>query len=133
MRWFKLLTPADKILVCTLAASAMGSWIWMASPPPSGERYVVVEVGGREVRRFPLRADGPGETMRIELPRGEGILEVSGGRAWMRPMDRQACPAGICFQMGPIDRPGAFILCAPNGLVVRVEGKGEDAPDGLTY
>lgn len=83
--------------------------------------YVVVNVEGEEVARYPLNRDGV-----YSLNYGSNILQIEDGYAWIREAD---CPDQICVLLGKINRSGELIVCLPNMLIVYIEG-GEEPLDG---
>ncbi|MBN1578369.1 MAG: NusG domain II-containing protein [Chitinispirillaceae bacterium] len=44
---------------------------------------------------------------------------------------RSTCPHGICMKSGPIRRPRAQIVCAPNHILVTVTSSGNDTLDAI--
>ncbi|MFQ6094069.1 MAG: NusG domain II-containing protein [bacterium] len=135
MKWLRLLTLADKVLILLLISISIASLLYIGSLSFSAsKKYAVVEVDGKEVQRVVVTTESK-MVRKISFPRGEGVLEVFGGKARMRPMTRRACPQGICSRMGWIQRPGEMIVCVPNKLIVRIEQQGSEvnALDAVTY
>lgn len=44
-----------------------------------------------------------------------------------------SCPDKVCMGMGFISSNALPVTCLPNKLIIRVEGKDEDAPDIVVY
>jgi hypothetical protein len=94
------------------------------SKPVSGP-VAVVTLNGEEAGRYPLSEEGS-----FSLNGGSNLLIVSGGEAWVSEAD---CPDKVCMGMGKISRPGEFIACLPNRLIITVEDSGgASGPDAVT-
>jgi hypothetical protein len=122
-RWMKRLplTRGDKVLIGILLALSVASLFVIRSIISSGD-VAMVEVGGRPICRLDLTVD----TRRsVQGPLGETVVEVRGGRVRIA---ESPCPHQICVRTGWIERAGSMVVCLPNRVVVRVEGKsGVDA------
>ena len=125
-RLLDYLTPADRwILVGLLLIALLGlavNWQWARTP---GE-WVVVEHNNHVVYKLPLQKNGvysiPGDV-------GGLTLRISEGRAWVT---ESACPNKICMRMGKISHPGQLIVCVPNRLIIRIDGKTTPSFDIVT-
>ncbi|MDT8395838.1 MAG: NusG domain II-containing protein [bacterium] len=58
----------------------------------------------------------------VDGPLGQARLVVADGRAHLQ---NAPCPLKICEGMGPVGMAGEVIVCLPNRIAVRVDGKGE--------
>jgi len=116
------ITRADKVLILVLIAIAALVWLTTRSTGTSASTEAVVERAGKEVLRLALSRPG---LYRVPLPRGEAVVEISGGRVRMLPMPRDICPQGICSETGWISSPPQVIVCLPNLLTVHLIGTGE--------
>ena len=87
---------------------------------------VVVTVDGREELRVPLAVNNT-----YEIAQADGsvnVLEVSGGAVRMIEAN---CRDGLCIRQGAMRNAAKTIVCLPHSLVVRLEGSGAQADDGL--
>jgi hypothetical protein len=87
---------------------------------------VTVEAAGGEFI-YSLDQD---RVVRVPGPLGDTILVIRGGAAWV---EDSPCPDKICVAMGGISRPGEWIACLPNRVMVSVGGRGEAAVDGTAF
>lgn len=91
----------------------------------AGGELAVQAAGGRYL--FPLDQD---RSERIPGPLGDTILVIGGGAAWI---EDSPCRDKICVAAGRISRPGEWIACLPNRVMVSVEGAGDAAVDGTAF
>ena len=117
-------SPGDIVLVAvvlTMAAALMA-----ARPGGGTPRSASLQVGGEVVRRLPLD-----EAARIEVPGPAGVsaVVVDGGRVRVAAAP---CARQICVRRGWLRAVGDVAVCVPNHLVVRVEGEGGPAFDGVS-
>ena len=54
------------------------------------------------------------------------MVELAPGRVRMYSAN---CPDQVCVHQGWVSDGAAPLVCLPNGLVIQLEGGGEDAPD----
>lgn len=54
---------------------------------------------------------------------GDTVVEIADGAA---RVVSSPCPNKTCIQQGSISRPGQWIACLPNGVIVYIEGAGEE-------
>ena len=87
---------------------------------------VTVEASGGEFI-YSLDQD---RVVRVAGPLGDTTLVIGGGAAWI---EDSPCPDKVCVAMGKISRPGEWIACLPNRVMVRVGGRGEAAVDGTAF
>ena len=60
---------------------------------------------------------------------GYNSLRISDGAAYMTDA---SCPDKLCIHQGKADRSGQSIVCLPNRVVVKVEGKDGNGYDAIT-
>jgi hypothetical protein len=118
--------PADFLLVF-LSLLAVGAFSVFAYTAPGAGASVIIEASTRQWI-YPLA-----ENRRVAVPGplGDTVVVVSDGKAYV---EDSPCRDKICIQMGKISRPGQWIACLPNRVMVRVSG-GESAgkPDDVTF
>jgi hypothetical protein len=124
---YRALTPADRIVVAGVLVVAF-VLAALAHPPPGSATHAIVIVGRGEVADVPLGV--PGVT-RVRGKLGPVTLEVAHGAIRVK---EAGCPHRICVAMGAKHRPGEILVCAPNELLVRLEGGRPDpgVPDAVS-
>lgn len=124
--WRELLTPADKILIIILLFITTSSYYLVRKVFPfTPDRIAVVEIGGKEIRRFSLNSDLPPRRIPLRIHGGEVVFQISNGRIRILPMPDEMCDRHICSNKGWIEKQWDVIVCVPNKIVVRVIGKSE--------
>lgn len=95
--------------------------------------YASVEIENQHVLDVSLLEGAPNH-VRVDLPRGEAVLEIEGGKIRVLPMPRETCPLAICSSVGWIEKPGQAIVCLPNRMIITISGEKEDPLnlDGIT-
>ncbi|MCR4422039.1 MAG: NusG domain II-containing protein [Spirochaetales bacterium] len=68
------------------------------------------------------------EDREIRFKNDRIIVEIKDKKVRVKESD---CPDKLCMKRGWIDKPGQFIICMPNKLIVKVIGKEEY--DSITY
>ena len=121
---WQLLTPADRVLIGALLVASAASLAAVRQLRSAGQT-VVVEADNREVYRGPLR-----EERRLVLhgPVGVTVVEIRDGTARVSSSD---CQLHICVRSGKISQAGSVIVCVPNRVVVRIEGRGHNRFDAV--
>ncbi|MDR0399675.1 MAG: NusG domain II-containing protein, partial [Treponema sp.] len=90
--------------------------------PGEGAARLVVEGEGRRWD-FPLDA---AEILRVAGPLGDTVVELGGREAKILS---SPCPNQSCIAAGEIRRPGQWIACLPNRVMVRVEAAAPEEQD----
>lgn len=119
------ITLGDKLLVVLMIALGFVSLVALNHWTQPGER-VVVEVNGQVVQQLDLQVP---QQVIISGSIGKTIIEIGQGTA--RVLD-SACPEKICVKTGKIHRAGELIVCVPNKVVVKIEGKRRNQFDVIT-
>jgi hypothetical protein len=81
------------------------------------DRVAVIRSGANIVDRIPLDSRYSGIV--VDGPQGKTVLSVGGG---LVRVESAACRNQLCMHSGPAAQLGDVIACAPNRLVVQVEG-----------
>jgi len=110
----KPLTIGDKLLIGLLVCGSLSAFLLPRRGP--GE-WVLIEADGQPLGRFPLKGE---ENISAQGPLGLHHIRISGGKVWV--VD-SPCPHKLCVKMGKKGRAGEVIVCVPNRVIVRVEGK----------
>ncbi len=119
------MSHADRILLAVLVGvSLIASPVALAATRAAADAVVVVEGPGGRVER-PLR---DADVVTVAGYRGSVVVELCDGRARVVRAD---CPDHVCVHTGWITRAGETIACVPNGVVVRIEGRGHDDLDAV--
>ena len=95
-------------LVCTVIVSRSGS---------AGDS-VVIEQNGDLFATYSLNED---RTVTVEGAKTTNIVKISNGEVIM---SESTCKNQVCVRHSAISRSGESIICLPNRVVVRIEGKG---------
>ncbi len=120
LRYFAL---ADILLFIIIFSASLLSLLLAKALSPRGER-VVVETEKGEYFSLPLSKD---TTIYAEGPLGKTKIRIENDRAFIA---YSPCPHKVCMRMGKIEKEGEVIVCVPNGVIVRIIGKG--GLDGIT-
>jgi len=118
-------TRGDRIVVLVVVALAVAAWpiAGLAAGGASGAPVAVV-TGPDVTYRVPLDAE-----RRLEVRGLDGTVTVDIDDCSARVAESE-CRDGLCVSRGTIEAPGEAIVCAPNGVTVRISGRA-DAPDAL--
>jgi hypothetical protein len=113
------LKPLD-LLITVAAACLVAFTAFSAYAPGSGQARAIIKGPGGEWI-YPLSAD---REVKVAGPLGETLVVIWGKRVQI--ID-SPCPNKTCIAAGAIDRPGQWLACLPNQIIVRVEGGRTDA------
>jgi hypothetical protein len=87
--------------------------------------HVTIFRENRIVATWPLSGD---RTITIEGSQGPVTVVI---RNKAVSITHATCPHGICVKTGPISRPHAQIVCAPNRILVTVTSSSADSVDAV--
>ena len=117
------MTRGDRIVIAAVVVLALAAWP-LASIASGCSAQVAVITGPGVTYRVPL------DSSRLLEVRGlEGTVTVVVERGSVR-VAGSSCRDRLCVRRGAIDAAGTAIVCAPNGVTVRIGGRA-DAPDAL--
>lgn len=119
------ITLGDKILVVIMIALSAFSVVALNHFREMGER-VVIEVDGNLVHQLDLNV---AQQVTVTGPIGKTVIKIDHGSARVVYSD---CPEKICVMTGEIQQSGDMIVCAPNKVVVKIEGKKQNQFDVIT-
>lgn len=105
-----VVVPAFLVLLAVFFTSYSGG---------NGKPTVNIRADGG-IWAFPLDAE---ETVRLSGPLGETVVRIEGGRAYVLS---SPCADGICITMGAIRKPGGWVACLPNRVMLYVAEENGD-------
>ncbi len=121
----KIITPGDKILIILIVALAAFSFIAINNLKQPGE-IVIIEVAGLVVQQ--LNMDKPQE-ITVTGSIGNTTVKIDQKSVQVIHSD---CPEKICIKTGKIRHIGEIIVCVPNRVVIRINGKQKNHFDVIT-
>ncbi|HHW54787.1 MAG: NusG domain II-containing protein [bacterium] len=127
-----MLTRYDKILAIVVILAAISGIIFysfIGRNTVEEQDRIVIEAMGEVIQEIPIDELEPGKEIPIRGYLGDSVLEMGEDRV---RLVHSPCPDHLCVYMGWISRPGEIIVCLPNMVMVRVEGKLEPERDGIT-
>jgi hypothetical protein len=119
------LRPADFFFVIILIAISIGGFIHKSDATQEGKIYTI-EVNRKTIHKRSLLTD---TIIRVQGKTGDILVRTKNG---MICISESSCPHKICVKTGWIKKPGESIICVPNRLVVRIEGKKREIVDAIT-
>jgi hypothetical protein len=126
MKTFLNLTTADIVLIfLVLAASAVSAFAvprWLSN----GATEIEVYSDNQLVGRYPLNRD---RTISAKGTVGITNIEIKNGHARIK---ESSCRNKTCMRMGELGSSGGFLLCLPNGILVKVGVERSDNLDAVS-
>jgi hypothetical protein len=107
--------------VIALAATALVAATAVLAYGPGGGQDSLVIKGVQGEWVYPLAAD---RDIEVQGPLGSTIVEIRDKQAFI---EDSPCPNKTCIAAGAISKPGQWVACLPNEVVLRVEGRRADA------
>lgn len=116
------MTKGDKILVFLLIVASIASfWFIREANKNISNRYISIQVDGKEIKTIPFNEDTIGTTEVIQTEYGRNVIAI--GDQTVRAIEAD-CPDKLDVLQGEIRRPGQLIVCLPNRLVIEIRGTG---------
>ncbi len=114
------MTKGDKILIIFIIIVSLVS-LGFVKKGAIGykEKYVSIQVNGKEYKKIIFDNAVIGKTIPIETEYGYNLIEIGDGKVRVIEAD---CPDKIDVLQGYISSPGELIVCLPNKLVVEIKG-----------
>lgn len=120
-----MFTKADKILIVSLIILSLASYPFVKYFAKAGSS-LEIEVMGEEYMVVPLDID---REMVVPGRLGDSVILIENGTA---RFISSPCPHKMCIKMGPVKDAGEMAACVPNGVLIRVLGKGDIETDFIT-
>jgi hypothetical protein len=117
--------PADVFLIVFFLGASLFGFHHAKRWAHSGSFYIV-EMDKKVLYRMPLQVD----TL-LSLPARTGTITIQSQGGKVSILKTQ-CPLKICQRTGWIFKPGEAIICAPNGVVITIEGGKRGRIDAVT-
>lgn len=118
------MTKGDKILVLIIIILSLSSMVLINRQAFSdNEKYVSIQVNGKELKKIIFDTKLIGTTIPIETEYGYNLVEI--GEEQVRVIEAD-CPDKIDVKQGYISRIGETIVCLPNRMVVEIKGIAKD-------
>ena len=113
----KYIKKSDIILLIILVVIGLASTVLVAMSKTGGDT-VIIEQNGKMYGKYSLFED---RTVTIEGKHSRNVVTIAGGKV---VMSESTCKNQICARHSAISAGGESIICLPNRVVVRIEGKG---------
>lgn len=123
------MTRGDRWLFWLIVGVGLSLLAWQMWSSASSDRQVQVFHDGKLLFSFAL-TEAATRTEQVKVTGGVATIEMRDGAVRLVPTAEYSCPERICIRTGWIRRPGEAIICVPNKLVVRIEGR-EDGIDAV--
>lgn len=115
----KYFRKADFILLAMLILIGIAGSVLLSFGDSGGDR-VVITVRGEDYGTYPLSED---RTIEVTRDGRSNTVVIEDGT--VRVTDA-TCKNHVCIDHAPIRSAGESIICLPNRVVVKIEGKGGD-------
>lgn len=116
----------DFLLIAVILLAAAGLYFSGLLRPTKEGGFALVNVDGKEYKRFPLDTDAKYEI----IENGQkNVLEIRDGHA---DMTDASCKDKLCVKQKTISLLGETIVCLPNRVVIEVTGVKKTEIDGKT-
>lgn len=114
------MTKGDKLLIIFVIIITLASFGYIKRQAlSSDDRYISVQVNGKEIKKIIFDKKIVGTTIPIETKYGFNLIEI--GDEKVRVIEA-SCPDKIDVKQGYISKIGETIVCLPNKLVIEIKG-----------
>jgi hypothetical protein len=117
--------PLD-ILLISVSLLVVGAFALYAYTGKGKSSTVVIEASGKRYL-YPLGQD---RVVKVPGPIGETVVDIRDGRAFV---EDSPCRDKLCVHMGSISKPGQWVACLPNKVMVSIGDGGVKALDDVSY
>lgn len=115
------MTKWDKLLlVFVLVLSLVGIYFVKYYTTDGGEKYISIQVDGKEIKKISFGANMVGKTIDIETQFGYNKIEIGDEKVRVIEAD---CPDKLDVKQGWISNQSEIIVCLPNRLVVEIKSE----------
>lgn len=115
------MTRWDKYLIVIIIIVSLSSMFYIKNiATNSGEKYVSVEVDGKQHKKITFSNDNKKRYLDINTKYGYNKLEIY--KEKVRVIEA-SCPDQLDIKQGFIENVGEIIVCLPNRMVVEVKGE----------
>lgn len=121
----EVITPGDKILIVFILALGVCSLIIVKHLRQPGDS-VIIEVKGKVEHQLDLDTS---QEISVVGTIGKTTIKINQRAVQVIYSD---CPQQICVNTGKIHRAGEIIVCVPNKVVVKINGKRKNQFDVIT-
>ena len=111
---------ADIILLIVLIIIGLASTVYVTASKSGGDT-VIIEKSGELFGKYSLFEDKEIDVPCVDSMGSDLHVSISGGSVLVT---ESGCANQICVKHSAISQTGESIICLPNRIVVRVEGKG---------
>ena len=118
-------TKLDILIMAVVLLFAAAISLWANFYLPRGSE-VEVYLNNQLYRTVSLNVE---QKLTIPGKQGELVLNVNNGQAAIIKAD---CPLQICKHLGAIKKSGEALVCIPNGVLIKINGKGDNLIDAIT-
>jgi len=127
------MTRWDKILIIfVILISLTGLYYVKGSAFNNGNKYISIQVDGKEYKKITFGPNMVGKTIDINTQFGYNKLEIGEDKVRVIEAD---CPDELDVKQGWISKKGEIIVCLPNRLAVEIisQEKQENNVDYNSY
>lgn len=121
----RLITLSDFVLIlCILSLSLVSFFVIRSNNRPGDEVIIESDAGLVSISLLKGR-----ERFGVEGRLGVSIIEISRGRVRMA---ESPCPSKTCIHTGWISKKGETIVCIPNHIIIKIDGKTREEYDAIS-
>ncbi len=116
---------ADFILLAVLVVWGLATSYALSTANTAGDK-VVIDVAGERYGTYPLHED---REVKIKRDNCSNTVLIKDGAV---SMASASCKNQVCVHHASINKTGQSIICLPNRVVVKIEGKGDKKYDAIS-
>jgi len=114
------LTKGDKYLIILIIVISLVSLFYTKNSAFNvDEKYISIQVDGKEIKRIIFDKKLIGKTIPIKTEFGYNLIEIGDEKVRVIEAD---CPDQLDVKQGYISKTGEIIVCLPNRLVIEIKG-----------
>jgi len=114
------------ILIVAFVLCISGGLAFVVYAGQQGQPFAHIK-SQREELIYPLNVS---RIIDVRGPLGTTVVQIADNRVQILS---SPCQEKICVKAGKIHRPGEWIACLPNQVLITIEGKGPQDVDAQTY